>query len=107
MSAHVWVPPALTATTPESPDTATGIDESVVVPLPTWPYEFRPQHRTEPPFMSTQTYPLPDEMPRAPDNPVTCTGLIESSVVPFPSWPEEFNPQHRTVVSPNNAHVEW
>ena len=43
-----WEPPAVIAVTPVRPLTATGVDELVVVPLPSWPEELRPQHLTVP-----------------------------------------------------------
>src|SRR3989454_220205 len=43
-SAQVCRMPALTATAPVIPPTRTGVDELVVVPSPSWPSWFRPQH---------------------------------------------------------------
>ena len=44
---------------PESPQTWTGVELSVVVTFPTWPALFLPQHRTGPPFVSTQVWESP------------------------------------------------
>src|SRR2546426_6861799 len=43
-SAQVCRMPALTATAPVTPPTRTGVDELVVVPSPSCPSAFRPQH---------------------------------------------------------------
>src|SRR3989454_2259703 len=43
-SAQVCRMPALTATAPVTPPTRTGVDELVVVPSPSCPSSFRPQH---------------------------------------------------------------
>src|SRR2546425_3249577 len=47
-SAQVCRMPALTATAPVIPPTRTGVDELVVVPSPSCPSRFRPQHCTVP-----------------------------------------------------------
>jgi hypothetical protein len=53
VTAHVWLGPAAIAATPlSSPLTATGVNRLVVVPSPSWPEEFEPQHFTPPPVVS-------------------------------------------------------
>ncbi len=47
-SAHVWSPRADTATAVLTLNTDTGLDRSVVVPSPSCPALFRPQHLTDP-----------------------------------------------------------
>ena len=46
------------AVTPLKPETATGVDELVFVPLPSWPLELYPQHSTVP-FISCAQVSLP------------------------------------------------
>src|SRR2546423_14504430 len=49
VSAQVWPPLASSAATPlASPETATGVWRSVVVPSPSWPAAVWPQHLTPP-----------------------------------------------------------
>ncbi len=48
MDAQVCHCPAPSATTPDVPDTVTGRDDPVVVPLPSCPNKLLPQHRTAP-----------------------------------------------------------
>jgi hypothetical protein len=91
--AHEWVPPALIATTlarglPAGP-TGTGVLEFAVVPLPSWPDEFNPQHlafpllnvahECVPPALIETT--LVRGLPAGP----TGTGVLEFAVVPLPS----------------------
>jgi hypothetical protein len=47
-TAHEWSRPALIALASVKPLTKTGIDESVVVPLPSWPSALPPQQLTLP-----------------------------------------------------------
>jgi hypothetical protein len=46
--------PAATATIGGSPPTATGVDDVVMVPLPSWPEAFAPQHETVPAEVTAQ-----------------------------------------------------
>ena len=49
INAQVKSCPAVIPTTPlESPLTGTGVSDFVVVPLPSWPFAFEPQHKTPP-----------------------------------------------------------
>src|SRR5580658_7190628 len=46
---------------PVSPETATGVDELVIVPLPSCPVAFHPQHCTVPPAISAHADSVPTE----------------------------------------------
>jgi hypothetical protein len=60
----------------------------VIVPLPSWPLPFAPQHFTPPDASSAQLRKPPAAMPLTPDDsPLTATGDVLSSVVPSPSSP--------------------
>ena len=55
VSAHAWRYPIDTAVTPEvSPETFTGVSRLVVVPSPTCPEPFAPQHFTPPLTVTAQ-----------------------------------------------------
>ena len=90
-----------------TPFTATAVDESVVVPSPSCPYELFPQHWTEPLPTIAQLCTAPAAIAVAPpDSPETGTGVAdETLVVPLPSWPNSLYPQHDTEPSPTSAHV--
>src|SRR5262249_62436368 len=61
-SAQVWEPPAAIALTPlVSPETSTGVCRWVVVPSPSWPKSFEPQHLTPPEAVRAQVWPAPAE----------------------------------------------
>ena len=68
-----------------TPVTATDNDESVVVPLPSWPEELLPQHCTVPPDNNAHECSLPAVMAVAVVTPVTATGTDEFVMVPLPS----------------------
>jgi hypothetical protein len=54
-TAHdVFPPTAIDATPADSPETATGVDELVVEPLPSCPEPLRPQHTTPPEVRTAQ-----------------------------------------------------
>jgi hypothetical protein len=53
-NAHEESAPATTAVAPLKPETATGVDEAVVVPFPSWPLTLRPQHDAAPPANTAQ-----------------------------------------------------
>ena len=84
---------------------ATGVYRSVVVPSPTWPAQFSPQHQNVPVGSAAQECAPPAPTDRAPESPLTCTGVYRSVVVPSPSCPAQFPPQHRTVSSLRTAQV--
>ena len=69
------------------PDTVTGVEESVVVPSPSWPKVLFPQHCTVASARSAQLWSVPARAV-AVVSPVTGTGVKESVVVPFPNWPK-------------------
>ena len=51
----MYEPPAAIAVTPPlSPATSTAVERSIVVPSPSWPWSFWPQHFTAPPLVSAQ-----------------------------------------------------
>src|SRR3712207_5367873 len=108
MTAQVWFPPAEIAATPDvKPVTSTGVDETDVVPLPSCPLSFTPQHLTPPGFSSAQVWLEPADTATTPDvNPVTSTGRAEGDVVvvPFPNFPA-FPPQHTAPPAVVTPHV--
>ena len=58
--AHAWACPVATASTPlDSPLTGTGVSRVVVVPSPSWPELFWPQHMTPPPDVTAHVKPVP------------------------------------------------
>src|SRR5512145_2257129 len=93
--AQLWLPPAAMPVTPlERPCTCTGIVLLVVVPSPSCPRSFVPQH-CAPPLTTAQlcVSPTPIAVTFSP-SPCTSTGTRLSSVLPFPSWPNELPYQH-------------
>src|SRR3989442_6792136 len=78
-----------------------------VVPLPSWPKSFSPQHRTVPSARSAQVWKPPAVTAMAVVIPVTRTGVTELNevVAGAPSWPGSFRPQHSSVPSGNRAQV--
>ena len=69
---------------------------TLVVPLPSWPNAFAPQHQTWWPVSIAQVWSCPPATAMAGGRPVTGTGTVESAMVPLPSWPVVFCPQHQT-----------
>src|SRR5690242_4959422 len=56
-TAQVWASPAVIAVTPlDSPLTATDVRRSVLVPSPSWPALFAPQHLTSPPAVTAHVW---------------------------------------------------
>src|SRR5947207_2019954 len=96
MSAQVCRPPAAIALTPLArPTTSTGVLLSVVVPIPSWPVAFQPQHFRPPPLVRAQECSPPTAIPLTPfSRPATSTGTPLLAVVPWPSWPFMLAPQH-------------
>ena len=68
--AEIWV-------TPVRPLTLTGVEESVLVPSPSWPDWLSPQHLTVPPARRAQVWSLPAEIWVTPVRPLTLTGVEE------------------------------
>src|SRR3990172_8171069 len=79
--------PAVMAATPLSkPVTATGTKRLVVVPSPSWPPKFFPQHLTAPAVVSAHVWYCPAPIATTPlSKPVTATGARLLVVVPLPS----------------------
>src|ERR1019366_4625003 len=92
--------------TPEpNPTTSTGVAESVVVPSPSSPWTWYPQHLTAPAEVTAHELYHPAETEATPEpNPTTSTGVAESVVVPSPSSPSRFQPQHLTAPVVVTAH---
>jgi hypothetical protein len=67
---------------------STGTLLSAVVPLPSWPRLFLPQHVMPPPASSAHVWKPPAEICSTPlERPLTLTGRLLDVVVPSPSWP--------------------
>src|SRR4030042_2889486 len=94
--AQVCPAPASTAVTPASrPGTSTGVPRLTVVPSPSPPEAFSPQHFTPPVSISAQLCRCPVAAAFTPcESPNTRTGERLSVAVPSPSWPLVFDPQH-------------
>jgi hypothetical protein len=67
------------------PVTATAVAELTVVPSPSWPMSFVPQHTTEPFARTAQEWKPPVVTAVAWVTWETTTGVEESVTVPFPS----------------------
>src|SRR2546426_12250059 len=101
------------ATAVVMPLTVTGVGLTVVglpgtgplVPLPSWPKSFSPQHCTVPLARSAQVWKPPAVTAMAVVIPVTRTGATELNVVVAgsPRWPESLRPQHCTVPFPRGG----
>src|SRR4051812_22341465 len=98
-------PPAVIAVAFVRLETVTGIDESVVVPSPSWPWLLSPQHFAVPPDSNAHVEDCPTAMAVAFVRLDTATGVHDGVVVPSPSWPRPLKPQH-FAVPPDRAH-EW
>jgi hypothetical protein len=90
------------AVTPLKFDTVTGVDESAVEPLPSWPLEFEPQQTTVPLDSNAHEWPSSVVTLVAWITPGTATGMAEPT--PAPKAPRL--PQHRTVPSDKRAQVD-
>ena len=81
---------------------ATGVGRAVVVPSPSRPLPFDPQHITVLSARSAHVCELPAATATASVSPETWMGDVSNSPIPLtplPSWPEAFEPQHCTVPS--------
>ena len=68
------------------PMTVTGVAESMVLPLPSWPESLCPQHCTAPVLVTAQVCENPAASAVAKSlKPVTVTGVAEFVVLPLPS----------------------
>ena len=109
MIAQVWYAPAdIDIASPESPRVAeTGLFLFLVVPSPSCPLLFPPQHFT---VLSSRIAHVCDE-PAEIDSAVlpgprfTLTPVSLSMVVPSPSCPNSLSPQHLTVPSSSMVQV--
>src|SRR6185312_4876191 len=90
-------PPDIACTPIVRPLTCTGDLLSVVVPLPSSPKLFQPQHCTSPLSSRAHVYASPTAICTALVSPATLTGVLLLLVVPSPSCPLLFRPQHFTV----------
>ena len=85
-TAHVCALPAETEVAVEMLLTETGVDEVLVVPLPSRPLLPYPQHLTVPPESTVQVCePKAAETEVAVEMLLTETGVVEVFVVPLPS----------------------
>src|SRR6266850_129409 len=85
-SAQLWChQPAVRPTAPVIPLTGAGVVLLVVVPFPSCPNWFCPQHWTVPFPRSAQVCRQPPDRLTAPAIPLTCTGVVDVVVVPLPS----------------------
>jgi len=84
---QVWSPVAEICVAPDSPATATGVNEvKPAAALPSWLFELLPQQRTCPPATSAHVWKVPAVISVAPDRPVTATGVAATiPAEPFPS----------------------
>jgi hypothetical protein len=88
--AQVWPQPAARAVTPlPRPLTGVGVRRSVVVPSPSWPYQFPPQQRAAPAGVRAQVWPQPAARAATPLlRPLTGAGMgrkLSQPAVPSPS----------------------
>jgi uncharacterized membrane protein len=82
------------------PGTAIGVDDGVLVPLPSSPKRLLPQHMAVPSARTAHEWSPPALMVVASVMPVTVTAVDgEGVVVPTPSCPEALSPQHLAVPS--------
>src|SRR3989449_5847636 len=87
-------------------DPGAQVDGLAVVPLPSWPSTFSPQHRIVPSPRSAHACPYPLATATAPVSPLTATGDgAKVPKVPSPRCPDSPSPQHLTVPSPRSAHA--
>src|SRR3989442_7389689 len=93
-------------TAPGTADPGGAVLGFVVVPLPSWPSMFYPQHSIVPSPRSAQACPYPLATATAPVSPLTATGDgAKVPKVPSPRCPDSPSPQHLTVPSPSSAHA--
>src|SRR5664280_2453029 len=90
------------------PLTATGVELSVVVPSPSWPYPFQPQQATPPPASRAQVSLEPAVIAVAVVIPLTATGVelvTPRPDIPLPSSPYWLSPQQVTPPPARRAQV--
>src|SRR5665213_449938 len=108
VNAHVLLEPGEIAATPVCrPLTSTGVRRIIVVPSPSSPQAFEPQHFTPPDWVTAQLCAGPAAIATTPlVKPVTSAGVLRSILVPSPNWPAKLKPQHLTPPACVSAH-EW
>src|SRR5437588_176529 len=88
------------------PGTSIGTRRLVVVPSPSCPYAFQPQHLIPPAPSSAQVWSRPAYSAFTPlPSPTTSTGVERDTCVPSPSRPLPLNPQHFTPPLAVSAHA--
>jgi len=105
--AHVWREPLATwVTFDESPDTGAGRSFVFVVPFPSCPSSFFPQHSKPSADEMAHEDSSPMPMPVTPDDsPMTSVGTVLGFVVVSPSCPLLLYPQHQTAPEEASAQV--
>src|SRR5881394_852476 len=100
MRAHAIAQPTLICATASltGHDTGMGWLAKSVLPLPSCPHSFLPQHHGSPGVATAHVLPPPAAMDFAASD-ATRNGIGELSVVPVPSWPGSLPPQHHTELS--------
>lgn len=95
VTAHVCAPPEFNdASRAASPFTWIGTDRAEVVPSPSWPKLFAPQHHADASLPFAQVKYPPAVMVLNGTGPLTTCGVEAFVVLPEPSWPLPFRPQH-------------
>src|SRR3989442_1610919 len=102
--AHAPRPPAAMVVASAMPDTNTGVVRIEVVPSPTWPNLFWPQHMTVPSLMSAQPPPLAVR-PVAPATFDTCCAKERKLPLEPVTCPRLSSPQHATLPALESAHA--
>src|SRR6266536_2991300 len=106
VSAQLWNPPAAMALTPLRPTTSTTrLGRLLLVPSPSAPLIFAPQHLTPPAPVSAQVCRTPAAIAVTPLRPETSTGVARLPVVWLPSWSWPLSPQHLTRPARVNAQL--
>jgi hypothetical protein len=90
-TAQACANPAVNDTTDVKLPTKSGVERMAVVPSPSCPYEFKPQHFTLPSDIEAHENWLPHTTVATPlDKPKTATGVCLFVVVPSPTCLFEF-----------------
>src|SRR5690606_33047667 len=97
-TAQLWSVPAVMASAPlPSPATVTGSGRMMVLPSPSWPDAFAPQHFTAPPAATAQLWNAPVLRAVTPlSSPGTAMGVERNQGSLSPSCPLPLLPQHCT-----------
>jgi hypothetical protein len=70
------IPPSHCRSTPDPTVTVCGVVLSSLLPTPSWPLSFRPQHLTVPPVSSAHVKPVPSPAPQANMAVATAGGIV-------------------------------